>query len=805
MSFASAGPQVSGKFLEVDGRRFLVKGVTYGTFAPDADGVQFPALEQIDRGLPADGRGRHQHGPHLHGARAAALLDEAAPARAASDGRAAVAQHVAFLDDRALAREIRQQIAGDRCARSPSHPAALLFAVGNEIPPAIVRWHGTARVERFLRDLYDECKQAAPDEPAHLRQLPADRVPRPRLSSTSALQRLPAPRADLRAYLARLQHIAGTKPLLLAEAGADSIREGRRRPGRHHRDAPPRGVRGRRVRRGRVLLDRRVVARRSHGRRLGLRPGRRRRASRSRRWPPCHARSPRRRSRRTRRRPWPKVSVVVCAYNAADTIDDCLTSLDRAHLSRRRDHRRQRRLARRDRRRSRARYPGRPRHRHPERRPERGAQRRPRRSHRRDRRLHRRGRARRSRLADLSGAADSSRPTSSARAGPTSCPPTIRWVAQCVARAPGGPTHVLLDDRIAEHVPGLQHGVPPRRAASPSAASTRSTCAPATTWTSAGGCRPRGCEIGFAPSALVWHHHRAVGEGLLAAAGRLRRRRDLARRAPSREVRRGQMLWRGRIYSPLPFLRSLCGRRVNTGVWGTAAFPSVYSEDSYRLEFLPHSPAWMLVVARAGRRRLARPGDRHVLTCACCCSVSADGRSPSCRCVQFALALRSPRAAGGRRPLAGQSRLALPRADRVAAPDSTRGAGVGTDQAACRRCRRRDRRGAHHAPAVEGAGPGPAATSCARVRLGLRSARDVRAFWSESLGGAHARLLTEIVGVLRAARPAPLVEVDEGWRPGSRLQRGGGPLGLAARPDAGRGARAREVPDARPVAAAGQR
>src|SRR5438552_11479484 len=36
------------------------------------------------------------------------------------------------------------------------------------------------------------------------------------------LQREP----ELRAYLTRLQHIAGHKPLLLAEAGADSIREG---------------------------------------------------------------------------------------------------------------------------------------------------------------------------------------------------------------------------------------------------------------------------------------------------------------------------------------------------------------------------------------------------------------------------------------------------------------------------------------------------------------------------------------------------------------------------------------------------
>ena len=33
-------------------------------------------------------------------------------------------------------------------------------------------------------------------------------------------------------------------------------------------------------------------------------------------------------------------------------------------------------------------------------------------------------------------------------------PPDDPWMAQCVARAPGGPTHVLLDDRVAEHVPG---------------------------------------------------------------------------------------------------------------------------------------------------------------------------------------------------------------------------------------------------------------------------------------------------------------------------------------------------------------
>ena len=36
-----------GKFLRAGDERFLLKGVTYGTFAPDADGYQFPNLRQV--------------------------------------------------------------------------------------------------------------------------------------------------------------------------------------------------------------------------------------------------------------------------------------------------------------------------------------------------------------------------------------------------------------------------------------------------------------------------------------------------------------------------------------------------------------------------------------------------------------------------------------------------------------------------------------------------------------------------------------------------------------------------------------
>ncbi|MGH9142586.1 MAG: hypothetical protein ACRD2I_15755, partial [Vicinamibacterales bacterium] len=57
----------------------------------------------------------------------------------------------------------------------------------------------------------------------------------------------------------------------------------------------------------------------------------------------------------------------------------------------------------------------------------------------------------------------------------------------------------------------------------------------------------------------------------------------------------GRMLWRGRIYSPLPFIRSLWGTRINAGVWGTAAFPSVYRTDVHPFAFLPHSIRWQFI------------------------------------------------------------------------------------------------------------------------------------------------------------------------------------------------------------------
>jgi hypothetical protein len=81
-------------------------------------------------------------------------------------------QHVAFLDDRATNRSITKEIVG-RVRELGKHPAVALFALGNEIPPGVVRWHGRLRVERFCA----RCSSAPRTQcrcAVHVRELPAD-------------------------------------------------------------------------------------------------------------------------------------------------------------------------------------------------------------------------------------------------------------------------------------------------------------------------------------------------------------------------------------------------------------------------------------------------------------------------------------------------------------------------------------------------------------------------------------------------------------------------------------------------------
>src|SRR5262249_19523007 len=314
------------KFLRTGEDRFLVKGVTYGTFAPDATGYQYPPLQQV----VADFRQMAELGINTvrtYTAPRRELLDAAA----AEGLRVMVglpwSQHVAFLDDRSLKRTIRRDLTA-KVAELGDHPAVLAFALGNEIPSGVVRWHGRVRVERFLRRLYEDAKAAAPGRLFTYVNFPPTEFLDLSFFDIFAFNVYLHRETELRAYLARLQHIAGQKPLLLAEAGADSIREGEDGQASitamHVRAAFEEGACGAIAfawtdewwRGGHPVDDWN----------FGL-------VDRDRRPKPAAfavaAAFDRAPFSTERQRAWPRVSVVVCAYNAADTLEDNLRSLER--------------------------------------------------------------------------------------------------------------------------------------------------------------------------------------------------------------------------------------------------------------------------------------------------------------------------------------------------------------------------------------------------------------------------------------------------------------------------------------------
>ena len=313
-----------GKFIHIGRDRFLVRGVTYGTFAPDDSGYQFPPADRVAEDFEMMAT-VGINTVRTYTVPSAALMDEANRHGLRVFVGLPWPEHVAFLDDHALRQQIRRDVT-EQVGRLSSHPAALLFALGNEIPASIVRWHGKDRIEQFVRELYEEAKTVAPQSLfTYVNFPPTEYLELPFLD-VCAFNVYLHREDDLRRYLARLQHIAGHRPLLLAEAGADSIREGEEGQAAltamQIRASFAEGACGAIAfawtdewwRGGHTVEDWA----------FGL-------VDSERRFKPALAEvaaafedAPFPASERPEQ---PKVSVVVCAYNAADTIAECLSSI----------------------------------------------------------------------------------------------------------------------------------------------------------------------------------------------------------------------------------------------------------------------------------------------------------------------------------------------------------------------------------------------------------------------------------------------------------------------------------------------
>ena len=216
--------RVDGKFLRAGSTRFHLKGVAYGTFAPDARGDQFPLPSQIVRDFSMMARAG------INTVRTYTVPTDEVLDRASAHGLRVMAglpwpQHIAFLDSAQQERQIRQALRAE-VSRLGRHSAVALVALGNEIPASIVRWHGPRRVERFLHQLYDDAKQVRPETLLTYVNFPPTEYLELPFFDVCAFNLYLHDAKALSGYLARLQHVAGARPLLLAEAGADSFREG---------------------------------------------------------------------------------------------------------------------------------------------------------------------------------------------------------------------------------------------------------------------------------------------------------------------------------------------------------------------------------------------------------------------------------------------------------------------------------------------------------------------------------------------------------------------------------------------------
>jgi O-antigen biosynthesis protein len=596
---AEARPSALGKFLFAGETKLYIRGATYGTFAPAADGQLYPTATVVAQDF-AQMAANGFNAVRTYTVPPRWLLDLAAESGLFVMVGIAWEQHVDFLNERRRARAIEGRIRAG-VAACAGHPAVLSYSVGNEIPSQMVRWLGRRPVERFIGRLYSAAKSEDPGGLVTYVNYPStEYLQLPFLDLACFNVYLEAPTA-LDAYLARLHNLAGDRPLLMAEVGLDSRRHGERKQAAsldwQIRTALGSGCAGAFVF---AWTDEWYVSYLSDAPAadgveiddwdFGL-------TDRDRRPKPALD---------TVRRAfddapfqlshWPRISVVVCTHNGERTLAQCLDGLreldypdfevivvddgstdSTAKIAAASGFRLIST-------------------------PNQGL-----------------GTARNVGLHAAEGeivayldddarpdphwlsylAATFARENYASVGGPNVPPSGSPALARCIAAAPGGPTHVLVSDREAEHIPGCNMAFRKDALAK------------------VGGFDPQfrvagddvdvcwrllaaGERIGFNPAALVWHSPRG------SIRGYWRQQRGygsaeamLERKWPDKYSTDGHARWSGRLYrgGPIPSLRR---SRVNYGTWGAELFQSLYSPGGGAPSSLfapPAGPLWVAALA----------------------------------------------------------------------------------------------------------------------------------------------------------------------------------------------------------------
>jgi glycosyltransferase involved in cell wall biosynthesis len=219
------GPlEVSGRWFRCGGEKGILRGVTYGPFGPAA----------VRGGLPEPGRvaadlemlaGWGANAMRLYEVPPPWFLDACGGRGLRVLAGIPWTDHIDFLTSSASRRAVRLAVVSG-VRRLAGRPEVAALVVGNEIPAPLVRWLGYGRVEAFLDELIEEAQQQSGGLPVSYANYPSTEFLQPGRADFAAWNVYLEDAGAFRRYLERLHHLAGDRPLVISEFGADAARLG---------------------------------------------------------------------------------------------------------------------------------------------------------------------------------------------------------------------------------------------------------------------------------------------------------------------------------------------------------------------------------------------------------------------------------------------------------------------------------------------------------------------------------------------------------------------------------------------------